>query len=49
MSHGDQINRARRTLSTATVALAAITSPVRAEEGRMKPPFRFKEAAAREI
>ena len=44
MSDGDQINRARRTLSTATatVALAAIMSPVRAEEGRMKPPSGLK-------
>ena len=42
MSDGDQINRARRTLLTATVALAAITSPVRAEEGGMKPPSGLK-------
>ena len=43
MSDGDPINRARRTLLTATVALAAITSPVRAEEGRMKPPSGLKK------
>ena len=48
MSDGDPINRARRTLltatatATATVALAAITSPVRAEEGRMKQPSGLK-------
>ena len=43
MSDGNQINRARRTLLTATLALAAITSPVGAEEGRMKPPSGLKK------
>ena len=42
MSDGDPISRARQTLLTATVALAVITSPVRAEEGRMKPPSGLK-------